>query len=130
MGNFVRKGNQLSALSLFPEMDSQLDLKHTKKIRLYKIVRDSAEKFGEELQIEEFLDEAARALENVYKDGYKYSIGEISVDPMTMEKNVLLIGKTGVGKSLLGNILTNKDAFKVSDGTISETKKPQKMHCP
>ena len=56
-----------------------MDLKHTKKIRLYKIVRDSAEKFGEELQIEEFLDEAARALENVYKDGYKYSIGAVVV---------------------------------------------------
>ena len=125
--NFVRKGNQLSALSLFPEVDSQLDLKHTKKIRLYKIVRDSAEKFGEELQIEEFLDEAARALENVYKDGYKYSIGEISVDPMTMEKNVLLIGKTGVGKSLLGNVLTGRHGFKVSDSTKSCTKDAQLM---
>ena len=41
---------------------------------------------------------------------------------MTMEKNVLLMGKTGVGKSLLGNILTNKHGFQVSDGIKSCTK--------
>ena len=124
---FVRKGDvNDKMLSLFPEVDSQLEGKHMKKINLYKIVRNSADKFGDELGIEEALEEAARALESVYKAGYKYSVGHIFVDPFTMEKNVLLVGKTGVGKSLLGTVLVNiKRGFKVSDGTKSETKKVQ-----
>src|SRR4051794_29877739 len=43
-------------------------------------------------------------------------------------KNVLLIGRTGSGKSTLGNVLVNKnnnfeEVFKESAGSVSETKK-------
>lgn len=45
-------------------------------------------------------------------------------------KNVLLIGRTGGGKSTLGNVLINKnnnfeEVFKESAGSISETKQVQ-----
>src|SRR4051812_8707322 len=47
---------------------------------------------------------------------------------MTETRNIILIGRTGGGKSTLGNVLVNKndnfeEAFKESAGTSSETKK-------
>ena len=45
------------------------------------------------------------------------------------EVKVLLIGKTGVGKSSLGNFLTNKKKFKPSIGFAGVTEGPDKESC-
>jgi energy-coupling factor transporter ATP-binding protein EcfA2 len=37
-------------------------------------------------------------------------------------KNILLIGRTGNGKSTLANVITGTDKFKESSGTVSETR--------
>ncbi|EDS88716.1 AIG1 family protein, putative, partial [Entamoeba histolytica HM-1:IMSS] len=42
------------------------------------------------------------------------------------QTKLLLIGETGVGKSLLGNFILKKNVFRVSDSTISETKEVAK----
>ena len=68
------------------------------------------------------MKKAALAIENVYEYGYKYIVKELFVEPTTAEKLILMIGKSGVGKSLLGNVLLGKNFFKVGDGTMSCTK--------
>lgn len=44
---------------------------------------------------------------------------------MTKTKNILLIGRTGNGKSALANVISGVDKFKESAGGISKTKKMQ-----
>ena len=39
--------------------------------------------------------------------------------------NILLLGRTGAGKSLLGNVLTGRETFKVSNGSTSCTTETQ-----
>ena len=68
------------------------------------------------------MKKAALAIENVYEYGYKYIVKELFVEPTTAEKLILMIGKSGVGKSLLGNVLLGKNFFKVGDGSMSCTK--------
>ena len=68
------------------------------------------------------MKKAALAIENVYEYGYKYIVKELLVEPTTSEKHILMIGKSGVGKSLLGNVLLGKNFFKVGDGSMSCTK--------
>ena len=43
----------------------------------------------------------------------------------TTSKNILLLGRTGNGKSTLANVLTNTNYFTESSGGISKTKKIQ-----
>ncbi|CAI2187248.1 8620_t:CDS:1 [Funneliformis geosporum] len=44
---------------------------------------------------------------------------------MTETKTILLIGRSGRGKSTLANVITNTNNFKESSGSVSETKKNQ-----
>ncbi|CAB4493026.1 hypothetical protein RhiirA1_99612 [Rhizophagus irregularis] len=44
---------------------------------------------------------------------------------MTETRNILIIGRTGNGKSTLANVLTNSENFKEGSGTISTTKELQ-----
>ena len=44
---------------------------------------------------------------------------------MTDTKTILLIGRSGRGKSTLANVITNTDKFKESEACVSETKKIQ-----
>ncbi|RHZ35876.1 SH3 domain-containing protein [endosymbiont GvMRE of Glomus versiforme] len=44
---------------------------------------------------------------------------------MADSKTILLIGRSGRGKSTLANVITNTNKFKESSGSISETKKVQ-----
>src|SRR5437763_15375493 len=44
---------------------------------------------------------------------------------MTNNKIILLIGRSGRGKSTLANVVTNTDKFKESTGSVSETRKIQ-----
>ena len=39
----------------------------------------------------------------------------------------MIFGRTGAGKSLLGNVLLNRNSFNVSDSTISCTKKTREV---
>ena len=125
---FITRGSSLAgdpaSLGLFPELENQLSLnrKATKKTKLFKILKDSSDEFGEELEIDENLEEAAFAIERVYRKGYVYGIGQVTIDAKAKPKNLLLLGKTGVGKSLLGNVLLDKEKFKVSNNTRSCTK--------
>ncbi|CAG8715288.1 uncharacterized protein OCT59_017212 [Rhizophagus irregularis] len=45
---------------------------------------------------------------------------------MTETRNILIIGRTGNGKSTLENVLTNSEKFNEGSGTISTTKELQK----
>ena len=126
--HFIRRGSSLAgdpaSLGLFPELENQLSKSRrpTKKTTLFKILKASSEEFGEELEIDENLEEAAFAIERVYRKGYVYGIGQVTIDAKAKPKNLLLLGKTGVGKSLLGNVLLDKEKFKVSNNTRSCTK--------
>src|SRR5688572_16150215 len=44
---------------------------------------------------------------------------------MTDTKTILLIGRSGRGKSTLANVVTNTNDFKESSGSVSETKEVQ-----
>src|SRR3954454_554174 len=44
---------------------------------------------------------------------------------MTENKIILLIGRSGRGKSTLANVVTNTNNFKESSGSVSETKEVQ-----
>jgi predicted GTPase len=44
---------------------------------------------------------------------------------MTETKTILLIGRSGRGKSTLANVLSETNKFKESSGSVSETKKVQ-----
>src|SRR4051812_16562048 len=44
---------------------------------------------------------------------------------MTDVKTILLIGRSGRGKSTLANVVTNTNEFKESSSSVSETKKVQ-----
>ncbi|CAG8776152.1 19639_t:CDS:10 [Gigaspora margarita] len=46
----------------------------------------------------------------------------LQVEDKKVFKNILLIGKTGNGKSTLANVLTGTNLFKESDSAVSETK--------
>ena len=60
----------------------------------------------------------------VFFDWYEYlKVTEYKVPKKASEKYVLMLGRTGAGKSLLGNVLLNQNAFDVSDSTVSCTKK-------
>ena len=125
--HFIRRGSSLTgdpdSLALFPELGNQLSEspKLTRKLTFFKILRASADEFGEDLGIEDLLNRAALAMELVYNKGYVYSIGQVTVDSQVKPKNLLMLGKTGVGKSLLGNVLLDKEVFKVSHSTRSCT---------
>ena len=56
--------------------------------------------------------------------GIPASLKRVADEPTRLpDRNVLVVGRTGVGKSLLAKVLTgNKTAFKTSAGTSSETK--------
>jgi DNA repair exonuclease SbcCD ATPase subunit len=66
----------------------------------------------------------AKLFNNFQKD---YKNNNIEVNDMNEIRNILLIGRTGGGKSTLGNVLINKNnefeiVFEESDGSISATK--------
>ena len=64
----------------------------------------------------------------VFFDWYEYlKVTEYKVPQNASEKYVLMFGRTGAGKSLLGNVLMNLNAFDVSDSTVSCTKKTTEL---
>ena len=64
----------------------------------------------------------------VFFDWYEYlKVTEYKVPQNASEKYVLMFGRTGAGKSLLGNVLLNVNAFDVSDSTVSCTKKTTEL---
>src|SRR6185436_19120644 len=79
----------------------------------------------------EFISKALSMLEDNEDEFFKSLFGEKKTLRNTKKiKNILLIGRTGSGKSTLGNVLINKDGefkevFKESADSVSETKKIQ-----
>ena len=64
----------------------------------------------------------------MYCDCYKYlKVTEYELPPKASDKHVLIFGRTGAGKSLLGNVLLDRNSFNVSDSTISCTKKTREV---
>src|SRR4051812_19256168 len=60
------------------------------------------------------------------KEGKSSAIASISTsNPNLTTKNILIIGRSGRGKSTLANVLSATDKFKESSGSASETKKVQ-----
>ena len=64
----------------------------------------------------------------LFFDCYKYlRVTEYKLPPNASDKHVLIFGRTGAGKSLLGNVLLDRNSFNVSDSTISCTKKTREV---
>ena len=57
----------------------------------------------------------------------RLKVTKYKLPPNASDKHVLIFGRTGAGKSLLGNVLLNTDSFNVSDSTISCTKKTHEV---
>ena len=90
--------------------------------KIYTIVQDMAKKGGE---LDTDLDIAAEVLQYIIEQG-SY-IGEPSIPEDAKKKNVIVFGKSGSGKSLLGCVLLGmyeKGGFKVDSGMESCTKEP------
>ena len=113
----------------FPMIDSQAK---KKTFYIHKLIRaaaaadesdDDDEEGGDTA---ESLERAALCLENIRRGGFKYVIPKVSIPPKAKQKHVLLLGKTGCGKSLMGNVLIERYAadngFRVSSSTKSVTK--------
>jgi len=70
---------------------------------------------------------AAKVLENIIENGPEHFVREPRIPPGSTQKNIIVFGKTGSGKSLMGNALIGKydeeNGFKVSDSADSCTKK-------
>ena len=99
-----------------------------KTFYLHKLIRSAADEAedAEEAEEEEGGDreecfgQAALCIENIRRRGLKYVIPKISIPPNAMEKHVLLLGKTGCGKSLAGCVLVENygsGSFHVSSST-------------
>ena len=104
-----------------------------KTFYLHKMIRSAADETedAEEAEEEEggdreeCLGQAALCIENIRRRGLKYVIPKISIPPKAKEKHVLLLGKTGCGKSLAGCVLVENygsSSFHVSSSTKSVTK--------
>lgn len=81
-------------LSLFPELQIQLNgLNNSMKKPLHVIINDTAEHYGEDHEH--------------YNDLLAFAAILMKVESHNGHKTVLLLGNSGVGKSLLGNIIIN-----------------------
>ena len=59
---------------------------------------------------------------NIELEDQVKQLREQSLDQVKNAHNIVLIGKTGKGKSTLANVLTGTSNFQESDSAISETK--------
>ena len=72
--------------------------------------------------------ETIEPAKELFFDCYRHlKVTEYKLPPNASNKHVLIFGRTGAGKSLLGNVLLNTDSFNVSDSTISCTKKTDEV---
>ena len=105
-----------------------IDVSNHKYKSIYTIVQDMARE-GRETDIE--LENAARVLQHIIENGARTVIPEPYIPENVSIKNVIVFGKTGSGKSTLGNVLLgrydNDTNFKTSDSQESCTERPSSL---
>ena len=122
------RGNE--GLTIFPVIDNQTEKRVFTLhdiITATKVIKGT--RIGKWEQMTEAdkkkLYRAALCLQTIQMEGYKYKVSKMQVPDDANTKTILLLGKTGCGKSTMGNILTGSDEFEVSDDTMSVTKNTQ-----
>ena len=100
-----------------------------KTFQLHDIVRATAAEATENSDSTNarYLQEAAHCFEEIAIHGPRWAIPEPSISADAELKHVLLLGKTGNGKSIMGNVLIDRyrDGFRVSQNMSSMTQVTQ-----
>ena len=110
---------------------SDMDIKeeevtqHKDKMKILSDNEQAEEVTCDDDEVERQLRDAAKPMNDITETDRKPSVGEPSISNMVKQKNVIVLGKSGSGKSSLGCVLLGKygeDGFEVDDSKESCTR--------